>query len=250
MISRSLDRPRPRVLIYLEQASKDNRTAARPRHATSRPSRTLEMDFGWLGLGECVDPRTPSDNTKRMDCCSSRSNTSKGVPWAEVKGPASPPALQSRGGSRQELYMGPRGARRGFGVVPMLPSESSKGGEQQSAEAPADPQGKPIHSIPTQGRFALGRQLIPVGFAPGHARIGQQAWALGPSCAHFSSWLCVSALHMCCATEAGSHLRRIDSGITQLTAQGPSRTCNESKEEEEKKLHPLQLVASCIGNTP
>jgi len=32
--------------------------------------------------------------------------------------------------------------------------------------------------------------------------------------------------------EAGSYLRLIDSCITQLKAQGPSRTCNESKEEE------------------
>ena len=36
---------------------------------------------------------------------------------------------------------------------------------------------------------------------------------------------------MCCGTEAGSYLRRIDFCITQLKAQGPSRTCNESKEE-------------------
>ena len=36
---------------------------------------------------------------------------------------------------------------------------------------------------------------------------------------------------MCSGTEAGSYLRRIDSCITQLKAQGPSRTCNESKEE-------------------
>ena len=35
-------------------------------------------------------------------------------------------------------------------------------------------------------------------------------------------------------TEAGSYLRLIDSCITQLKAQGPSRTCNESKEEEEE----------------
>jgi len=80
------------------------------------------MDFGWLGIGECADPRVPSDNTKRMDCCSSRSNTSKGVPWvpwAEEEGPASPPpvALQSRGGGkRKELSIGPHGARRGFVV--------------------------------------------------------------------------------------------------------------------------------------
>jgi len=38
---------------------------------------------------------------------------------------------------------------------------------------------------------------------------------------------------MCCGTEAGSYLRLVDSCITQLKAQGPSRTCNESKEEEE-----------------
>ena len=36
----------------------------------------------------------------------------------------------------------------------------------------------------------------------------------------------------CCGTEAGSYLRPVDSFITQLKAQGPSRTCNESKEEE------------------
>ena len=35
-------------------------------------------------------------------------------------------------------------------------------------------------------------------------------------------------------TEAGSYLRLIDSCITQLKAQGPSGTCNESKEQEEE----------------
>ena len=35
-------------------------------------------------------------------------------------------------------------------------------------------------------------------------------------------------------SEAGSYLRLIDSCITQLKAQGPSRTCDESKEEEEE----------------
>jgi len=47
----------------------------------------------------------------------------------------------------------------------------------------------------------------------------------------------VSVCHGCfgwvVVTEAGSYLRLIDSCITQLKAQGPSRTCNESKEEEE-----------------
>jgi hypothetical protein len=34
--------------------------------------------------------------------------------------------------------------------------------------------------------------------------------------------------------EAGSYLRLIDPCITQHKAQGPSRTCNESKKEEEE----------------
>ena len=44
----------------------------------------------------------------------------------------------------------------------------------------------------------------------------------------------LSWTEMCSVTEAGSNLRLIDSCITQLKAQGPSRTSNESKEEEEK----------------
>ena len=52
-------------------------------------------------------------------------------------------------------------------------------------------------------------------------------------------------LHSCTTTTAakyafacsrGSYLRPIDSCITQLKAQGPIGTCNESKEEEKKKL--------------
>ena len=39
---------------------------------------------------------------------------------------------------------------------------------------------------------------------------------------------------LCVVTEEGSCLRLIDFCITQLRAQGPSRTCNESKEEEEE----------------
>ena len=36
-------------------------------------------------------------------------------------------------------------------------------------------------------------------------------------------------------TEAGSYLRLIDPCITHLKAQGPSRTCNKSKEDEEEE---------------
>ena len=40
-----------------------------------------------------------------------------------------------------------------------------------------------------------------------------------------------------------SYLRRIDSCITHLKAQGPSRTCNESEEEEEEDHRvPHELV--------
>ena len=39
---------------------------------------------------------------------------------------------------------------------------------------------------------------------------------------------------MCNGSEAGPHLRLIDSFITQLNARGLSRTYNESKEEEEE----------------
>ena len=40
-------------------------------------------------------------------------------------------------------------------------------------------------------------------------------------------------VRVCLVTEEGSYLRLIDFCITQLKAQGPSRTCNESKEEEQ-----------------
>jgi len=43
----------------------------------------------------------------------------------------------------------------------------------------------------------------------------------------------LSVEEMRSGSEAGSYLRLIDSFITQLKAQGPSRACNESKEEEE-----------------
>ena len=41
----------------------------------------------------------------------------------------------------------------------------------------------------------------------------------------------VGNAEMCSGSEAGSYLRLIDSCATHLKAQGPSRTCNESKEE-------------------
>jgi len=45
-------------------------------------------------------------------------------------------------------------------------------------------------------------------------------------------------------SEAGSNLRPIDSCITQLEAQGPYRTCNESKEEEAQRERE-RLVCYC-----
>ena len=56
-------------------------------------------------------------------------------------------------------------------------------------------------------------------------------------------------------TEEGSYLRHIDFCITQLKAEGPSRTCNESKEEEEEKSGPgsgpgFQVPAGLDGVLP
>ena len=50
---------------------------------------------------------------------------------------------------------------------------------------------------------------------------------------------------MCSGSEAGSYLRLIDSYITQLKAQGPSRTSNESKQEEVGGSY-LRLIDVCI----
>ena len=50
-------------------------------------------------------------------------------------------------------------------------------------------------------------------------------------------------IEMRSGSEAGSYLRLIDPGTTQRKAQGPSRTCTESKKEEEEvrvAVQPLQ----------
>jgi hypothetical protein len=53
---------------------------------------------------------------------------------------------------------------------------------------------------------------------------------------------------MCSGFEAGTYLRRIDSCITQLMAQRPFRTCNESKEEEEVfTLRANHFAAQCFS---
>ena len=43
------------------------------------------------------------------------------------------------------------------------------------------------------------------------------------------------------------YLRLIDSRITQLKAQGPSRTCNERKEEEEEVPPPPHTIVNVIS---
>ena len=65
----------------------------------------------------------------------------------------------------------------------------------------------------------------------------------GGRCRHSSQFKNNHLTEMCCGTEAGSYLRLIDSCITQLKAQGPSRTCNERKEEEEEECcFPVALL--------
>jgi len=51
-------------------------------------------------------------------------------------------------------------------------------------------------------------------------------------------------------TEAGSYLRLTDFCITQLKAQGPSRTCNESKEEEEEACSERECTFSGAALMP
>ena len=57
-------------------------------------------------------------------------------------------------------------------------------------------------------------------------------------------------VEMCSGSQAGWYLRLIDSCFTQLKAQAPSRTCNESKEEEEENAKTgsrfKEAVASCV----
>jgi len=49
---------------------------------------------------------------------------------------------------------------------------------------------------------------------------------------------------MCCGT---SYLKLIDSCITQLKVQGPSRTCNESKEEKEVMLTAVVSLGAVLA---
>ena len=50
-----------------------------------------------------------------------------------------------------------------------------------------------------------------------------------------------------CGTEPGSYLRLVDSRITQLKAQGASRTCDESKQEEETTCEAGSLSSLCVS---
>ena len=75
---------------------------------------------------------------------------------------------------------------------------------------------------------------MPLGYLQGE-RLGESRGGMLQGAKHQD----LAVHRMCCGTEAGSYLRLIDSCITQLKAQGPSRTCDESKEEEEDlAVHP------------
>jgi hypothetical protein len=64
--------------------------------------------------------------------------------------------------------------------------------------------------------------------------------ALGPSSQFKNNYFA----EICSGSEEGSYLRRIDSCIPQRKAQGPSRTCNESKEEEAAFMEDAYLFLS------
>ena len=80
-------------------------------------------------------------------------------------------------------------------------------------------------------------------------------------CRPSSAWECqhrpeISQLRqsheMCSGSKAGSYLSLIDSCITQLKAQGPSRTCNQSKEEvsSDRRLPSGGLVRTLKAPNP
>ena len=52
---------------------------------------------------------------------------------------------------------------------------------------------------------------------------------------------------MCSGSEAGSYLRLIESGITQVKAQGTSGTCKESKADE--NIRARLVTGKRIGNS-
>ena len=60
---------------------------------------------------------------------------------------------------------------------------------------------------------------------------------------------CGSSVDLSISTETGSYFRLIDSCITQLKAQGPSGTCNESKEEEEASSSSRCPTARCDSSS-
>jgi len=78
----------------------------------------------------------------------------------------------------------------------------------------------------------------------GVTTISQTDWDRARECRARTTWAGWGG--MCCGNEAGSYLRLIDSCITQLEAQGPSRTCNESEEEEEDG----GVVLKCLKSSP
>ena len=75
------------------------------------------------------------------------------------------------------------------------------------------------------------KNSLSLGVAPGSVRVLQ---------------INVLKYEMCSGSETVAYLRLIDSCITQLKAQGPSRTCNESKEEEKT----MSLRSSCSLSCP
>ena len=64
---------------------------------------------------------------------------------------------------------------------------------------------------------------------------GDRATEARPFTKSLGSHLCGVHLSRSHISEADSYLRLIDSCITQLKAQRPSRTCNKCKEEEEEE---------------
>ena len=78
---------------------------------------------------------------------------------------------------------------------------------------------------------AAFRRVFGLGQAPGEIKSRSRSLTLtGRASMCAPRQRCPGAVHMCSGSEAGSYWRLIDSCITELKVQGPSRTCDECEE--------------------
>jgi len=97
--------------------------------------------------------------------------------------------------------------------------------------------------------FLVYRRRVRRSWSKPPSLCGKSSWA-STRASPWSHWTFLKVLPtvlMWCGTQAGSYLRLIDSCSTQLKAQGPFRTCNQSKEEQERNVPATQGTTHLPG---